>query len=85
MKALPMISLRKIATLIVSAAALILSSCETTGDPTQGGLFGWSEGKAQGRLMQREAVLNDTRNATDSVERSNWKLEAQKAELRRQR
>ncbi len=85
MKALRTITLRHAAALAVVVMALTLSSCETTGDPTQGGLFGWSEGKAQQRLGEREAVLQDTRNATGSVENSNWKLEAQKAELRRQR
>lgn len=38
-----------------SIAALALTACETTGDPTQGGLFGWSEGKAK----QRQAALHD--------------------------
>lgn len=38
-----------------SIAALALAACETTGDPTQGGLFGWSEGKAK----QRQAALHD--------------------------
>ncbi len=36
-------------------AALALTACETTGDPTQGGLFGWSEGKAK----QRQVALHD--------------------------
>jgi len=80
-----MISLRNTATLALGVMALTLSSCQTTGDPTQGGLFGWSEGKAQQRLGAREAVLRDTRDATSSVNSSNWKLEAQKAELRKQR
>ncbi len=37
---------------------LLLCSCETTGDPRQGGLFGWSESQARGRIYQREAELN---------------------------
>jgi hypothetical protein len=36
-------------------AALSLAACETTGDPTQGGLFGWSESKAR----TRQAALQD--------------------------
>jgi hypothetical protein len=36
-------------------AALSLAGCETTGDPTQGGLFGWSESKAK----TRQAALRD--------------------------
>lgn len=38
-----------------TAALVLLSACETTGDPNQGGLFGWSEGKAK----QRQAALHD--------------------------
>jgi hypothetical protein len=37
---------------------LVMCSCETTGDPRQGGLFGWSESQAQGRIYQREAELS---------------------------
>ncbi|MCG8671731.1 MAG: hypothetical protein MI867_20165 [Pseudomonadales bacterium] len=33
---------------------LALSSCKTTGDPTQGGLFGWSRDKADQRLRYYE-------------------------------
>jgi hypothetical protein len=36
----------------VLGAAGLTTSCETQGDPTQGGLFGWSENKYQ----QREAA-----------------------------
>jgi hypothetical protein len=38
-------------------AAVSLSSCETTGDPNQGGLFGWSQGKANYRIAEREQRL----------------------------
>ena len=31
-----------------------LPACETTGDPKQGGLFGWSETKAEQRIEQKE-------------------------------
>jgi len=38
-----------------SAVALAtLTACETTGDPRQGGLFGWSESKARERQEQRQ-------------------------------
>jgi hypothetical protein len=43
-------------TLLLLAAAC-LSSCETTGDPNQGGLFQWSQGKANQRLSDREQRL----------------------------
>jgi hypothetical protein len=45
-------------------ASLLLTSCETTGDPNQGGLFGWSQSKANYRLEEREQHLNQ-------LERSN--------------
>jgi hypothetical protein len=38
-----------------SAIALAaVTACETTGDPRQGGLFGWSESKARERQEQRQ-------------------------------
>jgi regulator of replication initiation timing len=43
-------ALRWAATLILTAS---LAACETTGDPRQGGLLGWSEQKA----FQRQAAL----------------------------
>lgn len=47
--------MKRIHILTASIAALTLTACETTGDPTQGGLFGWSEGKAR----QRQSALRD--------------------------
>jgi len=35
-------------------ALAALTACETTGDPRQGGLFGWSESKARERKEQRQ-------------------------------
>jgi hypothetical protein len=40
-----------------AASLLIQTGCETTGDPTQGGLFGWSETKAQRRQDELRDVL----------------------------
>ena len=37
--------------------AVALTACETTGDPRQGGLFGWSETKAKAREAERERAL----------------------------
>lgn len=45
--------------LLTLAACALLNSCETTGDPNRGGLFGWSQGKANDRLDVREERLND--------------------------
>ncbi len=39
----------------VLALCWIMGGCETTGDPHQGGLFGWSEAKAQDRQKERQA------------------------------
>jgi hypothetical protein len=40
-----------------AASLLVQTGCETTGDPTQGGLFGWSEGKAKTRQTELRNVL----------------------------
>lgn len=45
-------------------AASLLSSCAYTGDPNQGGLFGWSQPMADDRIAAREAHL-------ESLEREN--------------
>ena len=52
-------------TLILSTltASLLLTSCETTGDPNQGGLFGWSQGQANQRIVAREQHLSDLERA----------------------
>ncbi len=36
------------------AAGWLLTGCATTGDPQQGGLFGWSEAKARDRQQERQ-------------------------------
>jgi hypothetical protein len=41
----------------ITATLFIQAGCETTGDPTQGGLFGWSENKAQKRQDELRDVL----------------------------
>lgn len=51
--------MKTILLLPVVAASLLLTSCETTGDPNQGGLFGWSQGKANQRIAAREQHLSD--------------------------
>lgn len=56
--------------LLPVSCALLLgmfgSGCETTGDPSQGGLFGWSETKA----IQRQQLLRDRLAESSSAERS---------------
>ena len=40
-----------------ATSLLVQTGCETTGDPTQGGLFGWSETKAKHRQSELRDVL----------------------------
>lgn len=47
----------------IIAASMILSSCQTTGDPSTGGIF-WSEKKAQQRLQDRQTELNAVEQKT---------------------
>jgi len=54
-------------------ASMFLTGCETTGDPTQGGLLGWSPAKAE----QRSAAYRA------QVHRENARLEAEEIEASR--
>ena len=56
------------------AAALILGGCATTGDPTQGGLFGWSEAKAKERLAEKQTALAEEEAAMHSEQRQEGAL-----------
>jgi hypothetical protein len=58
--------------LAVPISALLLSGCETTGDPQQGGLFGWSEGKARTRsdAIEQALYVEDDRTAAARDSRS---------------
>ncbi len=58
-------------TLILTAFCVslpCLNSCQTTGDPNSGGIF-WSAQKAQQRLDDREAHLNQIQGDTRAVNR----------------
>ena len=59
---------------IFAVAGAALSGCETTGDPTKGGIF-WSPAKAQQRLDKRQQTLNNIDADTSRVESSNEKKE----------
>ena len=52
--------------LLLLPICAMLSGCETTGDPTQGGLFGWSEKKAQQRQEEREETLSQEQQTAQS-------------------
>jgi hypothetical protein len=69
----------------LAAGLLILigcSSCQTTGDPTQGGIF-WSERKANERLNERRADLGAIEADTARLKRKNEVLEDSAARKRR--
>jgi hypothetical protein len=51
-------------------ACAALCGCRTTGDPTQGGLFGWSEEKARERQAEREATLSREEQTAQRQEES---------------
>jgi hypothetical protein len=69
--------LRKTALLIlpVMLGATLLTGCETTGNPREGGLFGWSETKAQGRIREREEYLDAVESDTAYQRRRSRHLE----------
>lgn len=47
---------------LLCATAALMTSCAYTGDPNQGGLFGWSQPMAEDRLAAREAHLRHLEN-----------------------
>jgi hypothetical protein len=53
--------------------SLILTGCETTGDPHHGGIF-WSEDKAQQRLDQKRHELRRIESDTERVEEENRQM-----------
>ncbi len=61
---------------IVLSTFVVLSGCETTGDPHHGGIF-WSEDKAQQRLDQKRRELRRVESDTDRLERENRELKKQ--------
>ncbi len=75
--------MKTLAPLLLAALCLsAFTACETTGDPTQGGIF-WSERKAQARRGQRESTLDSIEADTGRVQRQHTRLEG--AAARRQR
>ena len=59
---------------LLVGTGLAFTGCETTGDPTKGGIF-WSEEKAQDRLQQREDRLDRIHSDTSRVQRRNQQME----------
>lgn len=48
----------------LAACVLPLCSCETTGDPTEGGLLGWSPAKFDQRIQEKERTLHSIERDT---------------------
>lgn len=59
-------------------------SCETTGDPREGGLFGWSQDKADVRIEERRSILDGIESDNVRLSRQNQALKAKRDRLRRQ-
>ena len=55
----------------------LLCSCETTGDPNQGGLFGWSQSQADQRLEDKHSTLNEIESDTSSQRRRSAGMQSQ--------
>lgn len=66
-----------------TAATLILSSCSTTGDPTQGGIF-WSPTKAKHRQNAMLSEMTASQAKVDELETKHSQLLRQKANLKSQ-
>ena len=62
----------------------MLSSCATTGDPNQGGLFGWSQSKAEARKADLQNHLQDVQQDAQDQQARTQQLENQKAQLQSQ-
>ncbi|MGC4014463.1 MAG: hypothetical protein QM755_08120 [Luteolibacter sp.] len=59
-------------------------SCETTGDPSTGGIF-WSERKAQARLDERQARLNSIEDRTAAAKARSRQKEAEINRLKKEK
>ena len=54
----------------------MVAGCQTTGDPTQGGLFGWSESKAQERQRERQTRVVGAEEELSNEENQQRALQA---------
>ena len=66
--------------LLSLGTTLLLTSCETTGDPSQGGLFGWSSNKADQRSAALQQHLQDVDSDTAYQKGRTKALEQKKAQ-----
>lgn len=51
---------------VICLLAVIQAGCTTTGDPTKGGLLGWSKSKADQRASEAENAANAATQAADA-------------------
>lgn len=56
---------------------LCLSSCAQTGDPSSGGLFGWSNSMYQADMNKKASYLKDVESDTDQQRARAARLRAQ--------
>ena len=70
--------------LLATAASLTLGSCAYTGDPNQGGLFGWSQSMANDRIAVREQRLAELDNENAYQRGRTAELERQAANKKAQ-
>lgn len=61
----------------------LAAGCETTGDPRQGGLFGWSEAKARGRQNERQMRVAGAETELKSEEAHRDELQSRNASANR--
>ena len=69
---------------LAAALALAVSGCATTGDPKAGGLFGWSESKAQQRQAASRAALAQEEQRGAQLRAERQRLQSQISAKQRQ-
>lgn len=76
---------KKILVLLFMGCLLAMTGCETTGDPSKGGLWGWSEDKAQQRISEREGQKTSLESEQQAEAARTAALESESADKRAQR
>lgn len=72
------VALGQLAIMVIAMAA---AGCQTTGDPTQGGLFGWSAKKAQQRQQDLEQQNADAQGQLVSAQQQQSQLRQRESGL----
>lgn len=62
---------------LMAALTLAVAGCATTGDPNAGGLWGWSEAKAQQRQAEARATLEQEERRGDELKAEKQRLQNQ--------